>query len=660
MDIHSILAQLEAEKLTESTTAKVYRYMGLMQTIGLFSQRLTHDQCLDIAFDSVNELVTIAHAILYQTQEADAGKRERMASSELPESADALWLRKAKGIEHAPESLSMTEAIRSLPLVGTGILIRQKALRALLGDELCDRLQIRALVPFVDDDTLKGVILLGDKVSGSFDNDDAIILEALMRLANGAMENNRRYAEMVRVNREMDTKVFDLFAINQATRLLLGETSLESLAHLSVDVFAEMTRSGRTSVFLFNEQNNRLDMLAYLNTLDMSDQPWLSLAHNWSGLPDPLPKVVDLLDVEGSRLIASAFPDEDGRLSAVGARFVVLLERQGKVAGFVTLGDRIGGEPYAAGQFEVIESLAAATLIAVDNARLIEALGRQKRDLRERLERLLSLSTLIKNINSSGNMETLLELTGRTLETSFDVRKGMILLYDEETTTLHVARTIGFDGSGIIKVSGAWEPVLSGTVICEAGTRRLREFFPESLLPTGDGMEGILIEPIYHTDIRKLLLGVLVVFKFTDTSVREPENLLTMEAISNHLSLMIIALTSLNRQRRFRMPLHVETFKRELRRRIEEARERGEQFDLLQVSDERGYVFRENNLAHKLEAHYEHVYPVAHNDVFVLPDGDGGESSEALARLFGEDEVGIRVLRFGRDFSSYKEFFDLQ
>ncbi len=644
MDIHSVLAQLEADKQSESVTAKLYRYMGLIQTIGLFSQRLTHEQCLDIAFDSVNELVTIAHALLYEV----AGE------------PTVLRLRKVKGIQDAPETLPMTESMKSLPLVGTGILIRQKAIRAVLGDDLCDQLQIRALVPFVDDDTLKGVILLGDKASGAFESDDAIILEALMRLADGSMENNRRYGELARINREMDTKVFDLFAINQATRLLLGETSLDSLAHLSVDVFAEITRSGRTSFFLFREQTGRQEMLAYLNTLDTADLPVCSLVYEGAILPDPCSHVLDLRSEDGQALFARLFPGEAPPATTLGACYLVLLERHGRVVGFVTLGERIGGEPYTADQFEVIESLAAAILIAVDNARLIEALGSQKRALRDRLERLLSLSTLIKNINSSGNMETLLELTGRTLETSFEVRKGMILLFDEETTTLHVSRTIGFDGSGILKVAGAWEPVLSGTVICEAGTKRLRDFFPESLLPTEDGVEGILIEPIYHTDIRKLLLGVIVVLKFSETSVREPENLLTMEAISNHLSLMIIALTSLNRQRRFRMPLHVEEFKRELRRRVDEAKERGDSFDLLQVSDERGYIFRENNLARKLEEHYEHVYPVAHNHVFVLPDEDGDTASESMSRLFGDDEINIRVLRFGRDFSTFKEFFDLQ
>ena len=680
MDVHSVLAQLEAERQTENVTAKLYRYMGLMQTIGLFSQRLSRAQCLDIAFDSVNELVTIAHSLLYTVHDVTAAgtgtgatpqetEAEGMPVERLPEGdqetipgGPRLYLRKAKGVSEPPAHLVVTEPMRSLALMGTGILVREKALRSVLGDETYEQLRVRALIPFINDDALEGIILLGEKAVSGFDNDDAIILEALLRLADGALENNRRLEALARMNRAMDAKVFDLFAINQATRVLMSETSLESLVHLSVDVFAEVMRSSRTALFLEEGETGDMRLLAYLNVRDTADMPDVEYrlpACAPGALPDPLPQLARLDTEEGRALASRLFPGGEETLGRVGARCLVLLERQGRLAGLVTLGERMEGGAYEKDQLEVIESLAAATLIAIENARLIEALGRQKRDLRERLERLLSLSTLIKNINASGNMETLLELTGRTLEASFAVRKGMLLLWDPETEVFRVARTIGFDSAGELPGTGAWEAVLNGSVICEAGTRRLREWIPASILPDGNDVEGILIEPIQHTDIRKVVLGAIVVLSFHGSDVRDTENLLTMEAIANHLSLMIIALDALGRQRRFRMPLHVEAFKRVLRRRIADAQERGETFDLLQVSDQRGYVFRENNLAGRLEEHYDHVYPVAHNDVFVLPEGNGDEAADALARIFGEDEVRVRVLRFGREFGSFKDFFDL-
>ncbi len=687
MDVHSVLAQLEAERQTESVTAKLYRYMGLMQTIGLFSQRLTRAQCLDIAFDSVNELVTIAHSLLYTVHEgvardgsgssavpdaepvdepgAEAPAVEPKQASDGPKQASGepcLYLRKIKGVTDPPPFLALTERMRSLALMGTGILVREKALKAVLGDEICERLRVRALIPFVNDDVLEGIILLGEKAVSGFDNDDAIILEALLRLADGALENNRRLDDLACMNRAMDAKVFDLFAINQATRALMSETSLESLVHLSVDVFSEVMRSSRTALFLEEGDACDLPLLAYLNVRNTADSPDPGChiaACRPDALPEPMPQVADLRTEAGRALAARLFPGGEETLGRVGARCLVLLARQGRLAGMVTLGERMEGGSYAQDQLEVIESLAAATLIAIENARLIEALGRQKRDLCERLERLLSLSTLIKNINASGNMETLLELTGRTLETSFSVRKGMLLLWDGEAEVFRVTRTIGFDGAGELPGTGAWETVLNGNVVCEAGARRLREWIPASILPDGEDVEGILIEPIQHTDIRRVVLGAIVVLSFRDSGVRDTENLLTMEAIANHLSLMIIAFDALGRQRRFRMPLHVEAFKHALRQRIAESQEQGRPFDLLQVSDQRGYIFRENNLAGRLEEHYDHVYPVAHNDVFVLPEGDGHEAAESLARVFGEDEVRVRVLRFGREFSSFKEFFDL-
>lgn len=283
----------------------------------------------------------------------------------------------------------------------------------------------------------------------------------------------------------------------------------------------------------------------------------------------------------------------------------------------------------------------------------------QKTELQARLERLISLSTYIKNANRAGNLETLFELTARTLESSFGVRTGLLLVWDAELDAFRAIRGMGCGETGLISGEGPWKAVLAGNVICETDVGRVAEWFPQGVPGPVCDVSGLLIEPIQYTDIHRTVLGAIVVLAVQAGPINDTEMLLSLEAITSHLALMMMALESLGLQRRFLMPHHIEGFKRELRQRIEEARTMNRPFSLVQISDREGYLFRENNLATRLEAHYDRIYPVAHHEVFLLANGDGSEARAALAELLGDQAVLIRLLRYGKEFSSFQEFFDV-
>lgn len=643
MDIRTVLEQIEVDKRTENLTAKLYRYMGLMQSIEHFSQKLSRMQIMNIAYESVNELLVVVQSSLFVRE------------------GDQLIIRAKKGVELDGWGLPLTESLRNIALMNKDIINKPKAVRALLGDHLYEAMCAQAIVLFVSDDEIEGLLVVGEKAAGSsFNDDDAIILESLMRLTNNALENQKRLTAMEHLNKQMDDKVFKLSAINQATHLLMSETNTEELYRLSIDAFAELTHSGRTGFFLNNPETGNLELKAYHNTQSPNEQLTLSLHSLEKSLMPENNKLFNMADPSEAEAFSQLFENGAELLEPIGARYVVLLEKKGSIPGFVTLGDKTNGESYTTEQFELIESLASSTYIAVANAGHIEELNRQKSDLHKRLDRLLSLSTLIKNINSCGNVETLLELTGRTLAASFGVKKGLVLLYDSDQDVFRISRKLSVGTvSDVLPTDGIWHNVMEGTVICEQGVDRVRSWLPKEVLPDITGVDGLLVEPIYYTDIHRVVLGAIVVLAFEDTDIRHPESLLTMEAISNHLSLVMTSLHAIERERRFQLPNHVERFKRELKRRIEHAIATNDSFDMVLVTDRRGYVFRENNLAERLEDHYDHIYPVAHNEVFVIPGDDQPTLMEDISRMLEEEEAIIRPIRFGVEYHDFQGFFDL-
>lgn len=641
MDIRTVLEQIESDKRSENLTSKLYRYMGLMQTIEHFSQKLDRNQIMNVSWESVNELLTVSQSALFVRE------------------GEQMPIRSTKGVDLGGWGIPVTESLRNMALMNTDIVTKPKALRALLGDHLYEAMSAQALILFITDDLPEGMIVVGEKAAGgSFNDDDAIILESLMRLTNNALENNSRLSELEALNREMDNKVFNLFAINQATHALMRETSVESLISLAIDAFAELTHSGKTGFFLHDADTGSQVLRAYHDTQNPGETAEMRLKAS-SAMPGDR-SAYDLRDKTSRTAFEAIFPEGGTQLERIGAHHVVLLEKLGSVSGLVTLGDKTTGEPYVSDQFQLIESLASSICIAISNATLITELNRQKEDLRRRVDRLLSLSTLIKNINSCGNEETLLELTGRTLTASFGVSRGMILLYDNDSDQFRIVRKLNVTTTGSdISTDGPWRSVLDGNLVCEGGTAAARRYLPESLLPDATGIEGIVVEPIYYTDIRRVVLGAIVVLSFEGTDIRNAESLLTMEAIANHLSLVMTSLYGIERERRFQLPNHVERFKRELKLRIEHAAATDGNFDMVLVTDRRGYVFRENNLAERLEDHYDHVYPVAHNEVFVMQSVEERALLEDITRLLEEEEADIRPIRFGKDYHDFKGFFEL-
>ncbi|HEX3029134.1 MAG TPA: GAF domain-containing protein, partial [Clostridia bacterium] len=211
MEYTDILEAIEKQKEAEGLSAKLFRYSGLLQAIEFFSQKLNFDQIEDAAFDFSNELLTLEKSAIFVLR------------------GNKFILKKLKGLERAAEYVDNKKELGNIALFHGTLMHGKDILHKYFSAEIIDAYKVTISVPLIIENYLYGFIFISSKTLGEMKEDDYIILEALMKLFNNALENYKRYEELQKVNRELDEKIFNLFAINQSTKALLSELDLEML-----------------------------------------------------------------------------------------------------------------------------------------------------------------------------------------------------------------------------------------------------------------------------------------------------------------------------------------------------------------------------------------------------------------------------------------------
>lgn len=642
MEYSSVLKRIEEERMNENLSAKLYRYAGLIKAIEFFSQRLSQDQIVDSAFDFVNELLTLERSAVFLL------------------SSDKYILRKSKGVDIDISYLANNDNLKNVPVLHGTLLYGEKRLHKYFEKNILESFQVSIVIPLITENILSGFIFISNKTAGELNSEDYIIAEALMKLFNNALENSKRYDDLQEVNKTLDEKIFNLFAINQSSKALLSELSLDTLYDLSVDVFSELTQSSVTGFILYDEMSETYRVKAFKDIYYRMPDNSISFKSNKDAKVDESKVIIDLSSEKDVIYFNRLFKEGISSLKELGTLYIVMLIKKGRILGFVSLGPTTTGFLYKDSIFELIESLASATYIALSNARLFEEVSEQKKLIQSKLNKLISLNNLVKNINSSANFETLLDLTIKTMDVAFEVDKAFISLYDKDKKVLRVTNKLNLDiDKKEVKLKSSWAKVLEGDMVYEATEEGAAKFFDKSFIKKIGDISGVLIIPIFIERVDIEFIGALIIFKFRNELINDEENILIMETIANHIAPVLNNLYTMEEQKRFLLPNHIELFKRDLKGEINEALECLLKLKVVQVTNIKDFVFIENTMANKLREAYKKVYPLTYNDTFIIINDDKSNPENEIKDILGSDNIKVRVLELGKDFKNYKEFFEM-
>jgi transcriptional regulator with GAF, ATPase, and Fis domain len=640
MEYNSILKQVEEQEREKRISGKMFRYSGLILAVDFFSQKLNSNQILDAAFDFVNELLTL----------------ER--SYEFYVSGSTYKLGRSKGAAVELAGVEATETLKNLAVLHGSILAGKDVILKYFSEELYNAYSPEIILPIIADTDLEGFILIPQRSQGTFDDDDFIICEVLMKLFNGSMENFRRYTELHDINVSLDEKIFNLFAINQSSKVLLSELDLDALYRLSIDVFSELTQSSATGFVLYDEKIEKYSLKSYRLIYDNKVLN-MELEPNRSARVDPNRVILDLSKEQDRAYFDGLFSNGTTVIRDLSPQYLVLLNRDKESLGFVTLGASVTGAEYKHSVFELIESLASSTYISISNAKHFKLVKEQKIVIQNKLDRLISLNNLTKNINSSESIDTLLEITLRTLKVSFAAEKCLLALYDRENNRLLIEKSHGIGSAKSLALTGTtWSKLFKGRTVLAYNNEELNRFFGNGAADLSYGASSALIAPIYLDKTEIELLGAIIIFEFSNGLISDEENVLTMETIAGHIAPILHNLRIIEEQNALLVPNYAEFFKRDLKDEISQAEDFGLELCVLKISDPGEFRFDRPDTAGLLKPHFPKIYPLSHNLIYILTNEKIDEAAIAgeIHEITGNAGLTVKADVFGRDFSSYTDY----
>lgn len=645
MEYSTILKQVEDQNKEKTIAGKMFRYSGLILAVDFFSQHLNSEQILEAAFDFINELLTLERSSLFCAHKG------------------LYKLTREKGTGIGTKSIQATEVLKNLAVLHGSILTGKEVIMRYYSEELILSYGIQIVVPIIVDSDLEGFILIPEKTNGIFDDDDYIICEVLMKLFNSAMKNFRTYNELYNINSSLDEKIFNLFAISQSSKALLSELNLDALYSLSIDVFSELTQSSSTGFFLYDEKSERFSLKSYRFIYNSVKKLNIELDLIKSPIIEPNRIIVDLANEQDRNYFNALFNNGIHALTELLPQYLVLLTKDTTLLGFVSLGCPVTGTNYKKSVFELIESLASSTYISISNAKHFRTVNEQKALLQNKLNRLISLNNLTKNINSSNSIEALIDVTINTLRISFGAVKCLLALYDKSRKCFHITSYAGIvSGIDTLFPNQHWNKVMKGRTTSIFEKNELTSFFSEGReIPISD-ISAALTVPIYMDQSEIEMLGVIIVFEFQNSMISDEENVLTMETIAGHIAPILYSLKIIDEQKVFLVPNYINIFKNDIKKEIIQAEELNLDLCVTIIDSLEKFTFNNTDMAAALKNQFPKVYPMSYHSVFVLSNCskmNRDTERKQMLELIGMENISVKSYSFRQDFSTYEEFIAL-
>ncbi|MDI9514469.1 MAG: GAF domain-containing protein [Bacillota bacterium] len=643
MEYQDILAKIQQDESNDLST-DLYRYNGILEAISFFTNRLTYEQIIHASFDFVNELLTVNKSVLYLLE----GDQYRKVSS--------------RNLPNAPYTVPQNPQLKNFALYVGNVVNGRQNLEAYFTADILSKTEASVMIPLMLEHSLNGFILLSGRVTADFNDNDVSVSRTLMNLFNNALESNSRLMELQTANRELDEKIFSLFAINQSAKAMLTEHRLDELNQLAVDVFSELTLSANTAFFLYDTKSEKYALKAYRDVFHAgSTTPPIYLTLRPEATAIMGRQIVNATDESDAEYFSSLFEEGIAPLEALKARYIVFIFGRGnEILGFVTLGDTISGTDYKKSTFELVDSLASYTYIALSNAMLIKVVNDQKKLLELKLDRLITLNTLIKNINSAQTSKQMIDLAHETLTVSLGVENGMIALYQPENRQLLVSAATDNSLNGtIIPLTARLEPLLKGKVIFESDATLVSEYIGHDISDALQDKAGLLAIPmsLEHYEIR--LIGVIFIFRTYNSLLSEEENILTFESIANHMAPLLDGYIDLDRKKQEYIPDVMKQFTQELKAQIEECLEYHFDLEIIHLVDKDATPFNGNKICRMVSDLFQNTYAVSYDHTFVVIQNEFDYNRQVLERIAFEADASVACFKLYKDFNSYEELIEL-
>lgn len=657
--MYTVNPSLKTNQETESHQ-NILRFMELTHAIEFFSQRFSLENIVYYISEFTNRLMETTHCAVYtldiesfQVDESSVhASIERMGHKETSKKRFAAAQK--SGYEGVLPEVAHHKKVDEIVYFHAGLTM-PKIIEQYFGREIIEVLQPNFGIPLIMDKSLFGMVFI-QKKDALLQVDDKVIAEALMNLFHLALTNFKSFEQIEISRKELDEKVFNLFAINQSSKALMSELNSDYLNELSLSVFSELTQSKITSFFLYDDASEMYKLQGVIDAFHHTKIKDIYLNVN-NKEKAPMRTLTDWKNETQKAEFLKCFQETNGVLEELKPCYIVALVQERHLLGFVTLSDKVNQEPYKASVFELIESLASSTYIAISNAKYLNRINEQNQLLKSKFERLIRLNKLMKNINTATQVDQLIDLTLETLSVSFGYTISFIAMYRSETNMLEVVNEIGFQiQERQLPMTENLTGLLKGEMIVKYRQSDVLELLGEMANEQlQDEAQGLVLIPMYIDGLEIELLGVIGILGVSEGVLASEERIITLETIGNHIAPALKHLEMVNS-----VQSHYETnqrtaFKQTLVKHINDAKTYDLEVYVAYMSDKTGYKF-ETTFSDAFLASQEHAFFMDPCNLFLI--GNQPDWVNMLYMTYME-QYDVQIYTMGQDFDSLESFLSI-
>lgn len=583
-------------KGTEKEATLSVRFEKLVHAIEFFSQRFSLEDITSYIYEFTQKLLEVQECDVYVVEKGS-------------------YLRKCSMNHCVGEGSFFKEVKHDQSVYFHAGLMEYEFLQTMVPKEALTR-KIHYAIPLIMDKSLYGMVLVGfeDKP----DRNDLIVSEALMNLFSLSLTNFENYEKLDHAKSQLDAKVFNLFAINQASKALLSVLDIRDLSELSLSVFSELTQSRVTSLFLRDEISGQFHCEGVIDVFNKIKKIPMNFQRNLQSSQE-IRVVIDWSDQKQRSEFQEAFSQSIDLLERFEPRYIVNLINDRELLGFVTLGNKVNQEMYERDVFELIESLASATYIAVSNAKHLQEIADQKKIIQDKFERLQRLNRLIKNMNSATHIQYLMELTLETIRISFGYKTSFFALYQPAEKTFLIEHALNLRLSdNTLQLYDELQDLLEGKMVVEYRKDDLVNLFYEVLDEEEfDLLQGLIMIPILFDGEEEELIGVIALLDVEQGGLVTEENILTLETIANHIAPVVKQLRLVEvMEKKYEKNMKL-AFLEQLRASIEDTDYNDSPFYVIGLKSKRFDLFDTTFLTEVCQQ-YRYSFGIDNNHVFIL------------------------------------------
>ena len=292
-------------------------------------------------------------------------------------------------------------------------------------------------VPILRGSDANGVIVVGKQLQHAFSDSDVRLLTTLANAMSVALENAQLFDETQRLLKETEQRAAELAIINSVQQALAAELNMQGIYDAVGDKIREIFHEADVGIRIYDAQSNLMHypyvyeggQRIAIESRPLSDR---GFAHHVLRTRETL-VINENMVQESERYGSFTLPGTKEDKSAI----YVPLVAGDQARGLISLVDLEREHAYGDSDVRLLQTLANAMSVALENARLFDETQRLFKESEQRAAELAIINSVQQALAAELNIQGIYDAVGDKIREIFHQTDVDMRIYDPQTNLVH-------------------------------------------------------------------------------------------------------------------------------------------------------------------------------------------------------------------------------